>query len=100
MNRKIKILENIIRTEVRRQIQSESSEYGYKESNPKIELQYKDSKNKWHYLSSTNWASTVKQAVQKFIDRLENDPQSMKAYSKKVGEPIDVTRIRGFKQPK
>jgi len=74
------------------------TEYGYNPRNPKIELQYKDSKGEWHYLSTTQWASSVKEAVQKMVEKLQKSPQDMTAYSKKIGEPIDVTRIKGFKQ--
>jgi len=74
------------------------TEYGYNPRNPKIELQYKDSKGEWHYLATTRWAKSVKEAVQKMIENLQKNSQDLAAYSKKVGEQIDVTRIKGFKQ--
>lgn len=72
------------------------SEYGYSDKNPKIELQYRDSKGEWHYLASTNWAKTVKEAEQKMREKILNNPADANAYAKKVGESIDIKRIKGY----
>jgi hypothetical protein len=72
--------------------------YGYSERNPKIELHYKDSKGEWHYLGTTQWARTVKQAVEKMIEKLQKEPNYHLPYNKKIGEKIDFSRIKGFKQ--
>jgi ATP-dependent RNA circularization protein (DNA/RNA ligase family) len=72
-----------------------NEEFGYSENNPKIDIFYKDSKKKYHYLWSTKYHKTIKSAVERAKKSLENNATYMKAYSKKVGESIDINNIKG-----
>lgn len=74
----------------------EEREYGYHEKNPKIDLFYTNSKGDTHYVSSTNWATSLKQAKEEFKKKYL-DPkhiQTKGGWDKKFGEELDLNNIR------
>lgn len=59
----------------------------------KIDILYKDSKNRWHYLCSTNQSKTAREAIISFVLRLSETATYRPTFSQKVGETINPLNI-------